>query len=61
MLGLTGENLSVLSAVFIGAILVAGVLVGYIWAQRNDLLRARIRRAGARTTRERLRALGYDE
>ena len=41
----------------VGVLLLLGVMVGYLWAQRNDLLTTRVRKSHARTTRERLRAI----
>ncbi|HUF38578.1 MAG TPA: GAF domain-containing sensor histidine kinase [Anaerolineales bacterium] len=57
MFGFTGDNATLVSAIILGTILVIGVFVGYIWAQRNDGLRSRIRRPPVRMPRERLRAI----
>jgi signal transduction histidine kinase len=57
MLGFSGAYSTLLTAVVIGVILVIGVLVGYIWAQKNDLLRIRSPETVTHTTPERLRAI----
>jgi signal transduction histidine kinase len=57
MLGFTGENATLISAFIIGVILLVGVLVGYIWARRNEVLHVPTPRAQTNTTPERLRAI----